>query len=210
MSRVTHDRTELHSGIETDLFELLSAPVGTLPTGTDLHTALQYIQDWISLREGSSALIQLFTVNAVIRVLRSGSFTVNAIKRRNVTGSFTADSVVKKTQSFTFTADAIKLRTSSFSFTVDAVLRIASNDFTANAVIRRTQSASFTSDAIIKRTTSLSFTGDAVIVYGFSVNAVIAPTLTALQWRSYDGSILDTNVLPDPPMIRRYEIEKFR
>lgn len=218
MSRSQHDRTISHFGTESDLVELLTGAVGTLPAGTDLHTALAYIHAWISSLETVSPSIRYLTLDAFIAAAAGHSFTLDSILRRAISGSFTADAIKRQIVTSSFTADAVKRQSISGSFTDDAVIkrnqaasflidaikrRNVSGSFTADAVLAVGGGAgSFTEDAIIRRIISASFTGDAVIA---------ASGLTTLQWRSFDGSFNGDNAIPNsPPNIQFYNRDHFR
>lgn len=105
MSRPTHDRTDLHFGLDQDLIVTLSQQIGELQPGTDLHATLVYLNNWISDRESGIAAAPTFQLNAITRRVRSLAFTTDAAI---VLGqlSFTLDAVIGSGSGLT----ALKLR----------------------------------------------------------------------------------------------------
>jgi len=117
-----------------------------------------------------------FTLDAIVRVNRSGSFTLNAIVKRNQSGSFTLDSIVRRNQNASFVLDAIvrKDRSGSFTlnawvpggtasqFTLDAWVR-AYRTFSLDSIVRTSRSGSLTLNAIARKVRTGSFTANAYI-----------------------------------------------
>lgn len=112
--RWRHHRVRDHYGPESDLYVVLSSPIGKYAQGTPVHwviddllTRLQFLEDWDRVRGNS------FTMDAFLAV--SGTYGQ---------GIFTADAIVEATQTFTGSS-GIKLDAyiiTGGSFTIDAVL----------------------------------------------------------------------------------------
>jgi len=131
---MSHDRTEFHSGTETDRVVLLATAIDTFPVGTDVHTVLAAIDARLALLERQDTPVSILILAAIRRRLVSSSFTLNAMRRVIRTGSFTLDAEIRKTVTATFTLDAVKKRTTTTTFTLDAVIASGgSDDFQGDA-----------------------------------------------------------------------------
>ncbi|GAG31763.1 unnamed protein product [marine sediment metagenome] len=107
VERWTHDILLDHHGAESDLFVVLSSPIGPWVEGTPIHYVMVDINERLISLESSTKI-------------RAG---------------FTADAVIVGLSGVAFTADAVVLGSRSAGFTVDAIL-IAGGFLTADAWIQ--------------------------------------------------------------------------
>ena len=106
-SRVRHDRTLDHTGVEDATTVVLASAIGQYPAGTTVQAVLASMVARFTAIESSNHHYAYATLDAFILP----HFWLNAVKKRTISSSYVLDAVVSRAQTFTLNA-ALRTATS--------------------------------------------------------------------------------------------------
>lgn len=125
--RWRHHRTRDHFGIDSDLYVVLSEPIGPFAAGTPIHHVIDALVAGQAALESGNHQVSNFNANAVLHGA-GGLITIGGTS----TGAFSANSIIKTATPRSF--DAFAWVVMGGTFTANAVIRGAGS-FTANAIL---------------------------------------------------------------------------